>query len=110
MPSRVPIPKESHNTTEISLSGNSYLFTYRFNSRTSRWKLDISLSDGTTVVNGLSLIENFSPTAHLTLDDFNKGMLFVFPSNLTDEVAGRSNIGVNKDYELVYSSFSELVS
>ena len=105
---RLPVPTTAHSTIDLTLSASNYLFTYRYNSRSSRWKLDLSLADGTTVKNGLTLVEEFSPTAYLNLEDFTEGMLYVMTNNSTDTKCSRSNLGVNKDYQLVYVAYSEL--
>lgn len=105
----VPVPSKSYSEVEVTLEGITYLFTYRFNSRAGRWKLDISLVDGTVVVNGLSLLEGTFPTAHLNLEDFNEGLIGVIRITESTEVAGRSNLGIGKDFVLAFSSYEEIL-
>lgn len=105
---RVPSSTEPYATLEVPLSGVTYLLTYRYNSRSKRWKLDIALADNTPVKNGLSMIEGFFPTSYLTLPEFSNGEIGVIRMNSTDELCSRDNFGIGKDYTLGYASYEEL--
>jgi hypothetical protein len=108
MPLRIPIPKVSYATNVVPLGGQSYGFTFRFNERSGRWKLDISTVAGTVIRNGITLIEDASLTSHLYLQRFWHGILYVGQINEGTEPAGRDNIGLGKQYELLYFSHEEL--
>jgi len=106
VPIRVPVPTEAFAEYDISLAGVSYLFTYRYNERLGRWKLDISTPQGDLIIAGMSLIEGVSPNLHLVTEDF-PGSLFVVRFNETPIKASRDNLGIGKDYELVYFTEDE---
>lgn len=106
---RIPVPTVSYATVQISLSGESYALTFRFNERMKRWKLDISEADGTPVWNGITLIEGTIPVAHLILDNFPEGVLGVFQVEADGKPAGRDNLGIGDSYELVYADVAELI-
>lgn len=105
---RIPLPVIAYSDIEVTLSGVRYLFTYRYNSRNLRWRVDIRDSDNEYVVKGLSLIEETSPTAHLRCISLNEGLLVVVRLNADLEPAGRDNLGINKNYEFVYVTNAEL--
>lgn len=110
MPLRIPVPESSFEEIEVTLSGDSYLFTYRYNERSLRWKLDVGTSDGERLVSGMTLIEQVSPTAHYRTSQIADGHLSVIRMNDTKSAAGRYNLGVGKDYELIYITNEELGS
>lgn len=106
---RIPVPAVSYATVQVSLSGESYALTFRFNERMNRWKLDISEADGTPVWNGITLIEGTIPTAHLILDNLPGGVIGVFQVESDEKPAGRDNLGIGDSYELVYVDTVELI-
>lgn len=105
---RIPVPKVSFATNSVSLGGQSYNFTFRFNERSNRWKLDISTAEGEVVRNGLTLIEGVFPLSHLYTPNFLHGVLSVQQTKDGTEPAGRDNLGIGKQYELLYFSVDEL--
>lgn len=106
---KIPTPDKSFSTIEVPLSGDSYLLTYRYNSRTNRWKMDISSTDGTEIKNNISLIEGFPLINHLTIPEFDDVIFVVARRNATDDLCSRDNLGVSKDYTLTYITFDELL-
>lgn len=105
---KVSTPVISYATNKTSLNGETYNLTYRFNERTSRWKLDLAKDDTTPIVSNLTLVEDQILNDHLTLPDFGEGLLIVNKSRTTDELCGRDNLGIGKDYELLFSTKTEL--
>ena len=106
----LPSPKSSFDVKpNVSIKGVSYKFTYRWNSRTSRWKLDIESNDSSVKVYGLTLIENIDLTSHLLSIGFTwGGFIMVVPITNTSDTLGRSNFGSDKDYELMFIDYLEL--
>ena len=104
---RLPVPKLSYSEVEVTLGGLSYTLTYRFNSRSERWKMDLRDSEGVYIKKGMTLMANTSPTIYLHLPDFNHGDLFTLPTSATRDPVGRDNIGIGDKFELLYASVSE---
>ena len=105
---RIPVPNVSYSDVEVTLDGSTYTFTYRFNERSNRWKVDITDVDGEYVVKGLTIVEEFSPTAHLTLGNFAEGLLYVGTPDNTKAPVGFDNFGIDKTYEMIFSTFEEI--
>lgn len=111
MPAVVPVPPNPPSQVDINLSGQRYTFTYKFNpllGEGGRWRLDIQDSSGSYLCRGRTLIEKWSPNAHLTDNGLPDGILYVTNVNNTEEPVGRNNLGLGKDYELWYYTNLEL--
>ena len=72
--------------------------------------LTVHLSGGEEIVKGLTLIENFSPTIFQNLIDFDHGFLFISPAPNVTKKCTRDNLGIGKDYELIYVTNEEAAS
>jgi hypothetical protein len=107
MPIRIPVPNTSYATQIVSLGGESYEFTFRYNERSERWKLDIVTTDGVVVRNGITLVEGLFFTEHLVLPEFDHGALGVVQLEIATQKASRHNLGIGRQYELVYVSNDE---
>ncbi len=105
---RIPVPNIAYSDIEVTLDNVRYLFSYRYNVRNGRWKLDIKDIDDEYIVKGLTLIEQESPTVSLISIDFPDGMISVVRLQKDGLNATRQNTGIGKSYELIYTSFSEL--
>lgn len=105
---KIPVPESSYSEVEVTLNGETYTFVYRFNERSNRWKVDIFNLDGDAIVKGLTVVENFSPTAHLTLPELEQGLFYIGTAENTKAPVGLNNFGINKTYEMVYASYEEL--
>jgi hypothetical protein len=105
---KIPVPKVSFATNVVPLGGQSYNFTFRFNERSNRWKLDISTAEGEVVRNGLTLIEGTFPLSHMYTPNFLHGVIGVIQTQDGTDPAGRDNLGIGKQYELIYASVDEL--
>ena len=99
-------PESSYTENKVALGGVTYSFTYRYNTQTQRWSLDIRLN-GKAVILGESLIEG-SPLFYAdSIPDFSHGVLTVIPTGDTKNPCGLSNFGVDKEYELIYLTNEE---
>lgn len=105
---RIPVPSISYSTQTVSLGGESYEFTFRYNERSERWKLDIATTDGVVVRNGITLVEGLFFTEHLILPELDHGMIGVLRLEDTDRKASRHNLGIGLPYELVYVGYDQL--
>jgi len=108
MPSSIPLPQDSYSDIGVSLSGDRYTFTFRYNERADRWHVDIKNSDDIFIVTGLRLVEGLSPTIFLELQGLTEGFIYIVEMEETEEQAGRDNLGIDKTYELVYTQYEEL--
>lgn len=108
MPSSIPVPQDAYSDTSLSLSGEKYTFTFRYNDRADRWQVDIKDGNDVFIVKGLRLVEGISPTVFLELEGLTEGFIHVVKMNDTDKQAGRNNLGIDKTYELVYTQYQEL--
>ncbi len=105
---KVATPSIAYATITTSLNGETFNLTFRFNERTLRWKLDLATSEGTSIIRGLTLMEEEILNNHLTLPEFGEGLLIVDTLKFTTEPCGRDNLGFGKPYELLYSTKTEL--
>lgn len=103
----LPVPDSAYSTQEITLAGKNYLFTYSFNDRDSRWRLDIHIQD-TPVKLGIKIMEDQPLIARYRLANFNHGELLCLRRLEDGKQVGRNNFGADKTYELIYFSNDEL--
>jgi len=109
MPLSINIPDTAWSSPIVSLSGRSYTFEITYNSRSTRWYINISLS-GTEVINSLKVLENLDITGRYNLVNFDHGSLSCVRFKNTAEPVGRDNFGIDKDYELIYLTNEEITS
>lgn len=103
----IPVPDYPNTQQTITLGGQTYDFLLQFNTRDSRWRLTIML-DEELVVAGIKLVENRRLLSRYILEDFNHGDLFCMRRKSTSDPVGRNNLGIGKEYELLYFSNEEL--
>ena len=106
----IPPPTSSYDVKpRISIRGVTYRFTYRWNSRSERWKLDIEDLDNNILINGLTIVEKTDITSHLLSAGLTwEGFLMASPNKITSEPLGRDNFGPDKGYELLYIGYIEI--
>ena len=100
-------PDKAHTENKVALGGVTYTFTYRYNTYTKRWALDIRLN-GKDVILGESLVEGSPLFYAKSIPDFSHGVLTVVPTRETTNPCGISNLGVGKEYVLTYITNEEL--
>jgi hypothetical protein len=105
---RIPIPDTAYSSEQVTLNGQTFIFTFRYNERSERWKLDIEDSFENLIIAGLTLVENISLTSHLNLLDIFDGDLYCVKLEAGEERLGRNNVGVGKTHELIYVGANEL--
>lgn len=105
---RLNVPEIAYSKKIVSLNSKSFYFTYKFNDRTGRWHLDISDQDDSVLALGLILLDEGAVTLHISkLNDAMGGYLLIVKQKDTLESCSRNNVGIDKEYELVYVSFKE---
>lgn len=106
----LPAPVSAYDVKpKVSIRGVTYQFTYRWNERSLRWKLDIESLDSTEKVYGLTLVENVDLTSHIQTPPFSwQGFIIALPTKNTKQPLGRDNFGSDKGYELLFIGYAEL--
>lgn len=104
----IPIPDTGWTRQIVSLSGKSYVFDIQYNTRSLRWYINLELN-GQQIINSLKVIENINLTGRYLIDDLSEGNLYCVRVKETSEPAGRDNVGLGKDYELLYLTNEEVV-
>lgn len=91
----------------LTLDAVSYLFEFRFNFRENCWYLQISTVDGTTLAQGIKLVNNFFLLQRFSDDNLPPGELFSYTGpGIDDSPAGLNDFG--KRCILYYISRSEV--
>lgn len=62
----------------IELDGTNYLLRFRYNSRISRWAMDVAKTDGTNVVAGIPLLTNTDLLGRFELPDLPPGRFLAY--------------------------------
>lgn len=104
----LPTPLSSFSEIDVPLQGQTYKFTYRWNSRAQQWYLDIADVEGSYYVKGIPIVENLDLTSQyrssgLTWD----GFLMTVATKNTKNPIGRDNFGRGKEYELLFIGYIE---
>lgn len=115
MPVQLPVPAVSYKEVELSLSGITYNFVFRFNDRMIKyegdegtWIIDIFNSSGSPIVRGLAVVGQGFLIDRLILPEFSNGDILCFRAKKTDKAPTRNNLGIDKDYWLVYMTNEEI--
>ena len=105
----IPVPEESFAEFQLLLAGIEYRFVYKFNTRDDRWYIDIFI-DEDPVILGVKVMENQSLLDRYHLPDFDHGDLRCLRLGSSLAPVGRDNLGIGKNYDLVYFSNEELAT
>lgn len=100
-------PESADTNIPVSLGGVLYDFHYKYNGTSECWYVDLYLNNQ-LLVGSLKLVEGTLPLMKYNLAEFNHGQLIVVKFKKTEEPCGRHNLGIGKDYSLVYISNEEL--
>jgi hypothetical protein len=109
MPQSIPVPSQSLAKYRVPLNGLSYIFVFRFNGRDERWYFDLYSDEEELLKGGVKVMENQSLLKRYLIDNFN-GDIICEKVSQGDSFVGRDNLGIDKDYELVYYTQEELDS
>lgn len=112
---QLPVPEVSYSEINITLSGVNYYFIFRFNTRFKKyendsgtWVFDIYNNNKVPIIKGIAVVGQGLLLSPLNLDEFAHGDIFVFRANNTELAPTRSNVGIDKDYQLIYLTNEEL--
>jgi hypothetical protein len=113
MAQSIPVPEDATSNINIVLGANSYNLIFRFNSRETfntngRWYFDLYTESGEPIKLGIKVMENQKLLGRYKLDAFS-GDIYCLQSNFGQvRFLTRDNLGIDKEYELVYFSQEEL--
>ena len=104
---KINIPDSAWSTQSLSLGGQDYEFEFKYNGREDRWRLSIGQGD-TSIVSGVKIIENRLLFLSYRLPLFAHGDLICLRTLQDNKQVGRDNFAIDKPYELLYYSYTEL--
>lgn len=105
----IDTPEAAWAEQALTLAGKKYLFTYSFNGRDERWRIDISL-DNEPVISGVKIMENQFLLDIYSLPNFDHGDLVCVRFEEDGLPVGRNNLGLGKPYSLQYYTNEELLT
>ena len=103
----IAIPDSADTSSQVSLGGELYDFRFSYNDidrvyRLAIYKLQKKVITSIDLKTGALLLQKH------TLPDFDHGDLFLAKVKARKVPPERDNVGVGKDYELVYMTNTEL--
>lgn len=101
------IPSSPHTSYLTTIENETFRFVFRWNTRASVWHLDVFASDGEALTVGAKLVPNI-PLIRTTSIKAPNGLLIVVNNTTNQSIPNKENIGVGKDFELVYLTEEEL--
>lgn len=102
-------PQVTTSTYRASLGDETYTINQRYNSRTKSWYLDVFNSSGETLVLGRKLLPNV-PLITRNRDLMFGGNMTVFQlEGSKAQVIDRNNVGLDKDYSIVYYTLEDFL-
>lgn len=104
---KLPVPSAAWSSQNITLGGLDYTFIYSYNTRDERWRVSIYLNEDPVIL-GIKIMENQRLLNDYILSNFDHGDVICFRVKDDGLPVGRNNLGIDKAYELVYFSNSEL--
>lgn len=97
MPVRSDIPAYKF---QIDLEGTLYTFTFRYNSRMSRWIMDIADENETTILLGVPVLTEFSLIERFKDDRLPPGAFLALDESGNQKQPAREDLG--NDVKLFY--------
>lgn len=98
----------------VAIEQKVYRFTFRWQTRTTGtnaagcWYFSVETSEGVSLCKSVKLVPNVKLLRN-NLNHAPSGNIFVLKKTLdNNQIPGRSNVGPDKDFELVYFSEEEL--
>lgn len=80
----MPLYSDDKYRYSISLEGQSWQFTFYWNTRCSQWHLDLRLEDQTAVVLGYAIVPQYPMMVDYNLEDYGlTGYFVLYPVNAT---------------------------
>lgn len=109
MPLLIPTPENSYSQITVTLGGQSYSIIYTFNEVDERWRISLYTGQEEPIIEGLKVLENQFLLWRYNLEQFDHGDIACvqLAPNTTNPVS-RDNLGIGKEYSLVYFTNEEL--
>lgn len=104
----IRVPNNKDATQRLSLEGNTYFFRTYFNSRKQGWTFDLTDSEGNEIVMGVAIAPNQNLTYRYEIGNPLEGDFVCLRLSNTEQPIGRSNLGFNKDYTILFMTPEEL--
>ena len=102
------VPSTPYSEQQVSLGESVLTFEFKFNSRNSSWYLNLYDSQKETeILTGIKIQPNQNLTGRYKLEGFPLGALWCLRVQSSEEVLGRYNLGVGKNYSMFYLSDDE---
>jgi hypothetical protein len=101
------VPSTPYTSYTIFLDGRSFKITFRWSSRTSKWYYDLVTSQGIPVTLGTAVHQGI-PLINKTSVFSPEGQLYLVGNSSSDVLPSRTNIGVGREFELLYLTKVEL--
>jgi hypothetical protein len=108
MTQSIQVPTTATDKYNVVLGGTTYNITFRFNTREARWYFDLYQEDNTPIKLGVKVMENQSLLFRYRLDNFSGDIICIEVGNSESKYVGRDNLGIDKEYQLVYYTEEEL--
>jgi hypothetical protein len=105
----LPTPPYAYSEVKVSLGGQEYALEYTFNEIDESWYLSIYLNDEPLKL-GLKIVENVFLVYRYRIEEFDHGDIVCSrqTTNPNFSPLGRNNLGIGKEYTLVYFTNAEL--
>ncbi len=107
MPLEFNIPSEARSEYSVNIEQSTYIFRFNWQERSQNWHFDMLTADAEPLVLGAKLVPNV-PMIRRNRDLGPEGNIYVVNGSTGESVAGRNNLGMNKDFKLLYFSRQEL--
>lgn len=95
--------EDPHYSVDIELSGQLYRFKVDYIERSASWKMNISLPDGTALVNGLAIKTNADLLEKYSNENLPPGTLVCLDTSGKELDPDRDSLG--KNHILFYEEF-----
>lgn len=103
----IPIDYElAYQDMVVTLADVDYRLTLAYNTRDARWYLDVALSDGTDLVNGVPLVTDTPLLLRHSNEDLPAGILMLV--DVTGEGAEGAKADLGNTRKLIFTPWADL--
>lgn len=105
----IPTPEAVYSEITVPLGGQTYNIIYTYNEIDEAWRLSLYTYEGDVVIEGVKIMENEFLLWRHRLGLFDHGDIACVKLSLnTKRPPTRDNLGIGKEYTLVYYTNEEL--
>ena len=109
MPLELKVSDNAYQEKLITLNGNSFFFTYTFNTRDQRWYFDMVDRDAIDIISGVKIMTNQDLTSkYINVASLIGGEIYCVNQRANEDDITRDNFGNNKQFVLWYFEAGEL--